>query len=88
MNPLGPAAQLEAKANRAQARLLKARDGLKVVAATIHHSELPSEMKLRLMGALKAEDDLLGFEEGRLNGLRKAAELSRSNQKWVTSGDE
>ena len=82
-----PAAKLEARANRENAKLLKVRDELHVVAGIIKHSDLPPEMKLRLIGALRAEETLLAAEQDRIAGLRKAAEISRAKQ-WVTSGDE
>ena len=81
-----PAAQLIARANREEAKLLKAFDELQIVGATIKHSELPSEIKLRLFAALKTEHDLMHKEQDRINGLRKAAEISRGKQ-WITSGD-
>ena len=87
MNNLSPAAQLEARANREHAKLAKARDELHLIHNTIKHSELPSEMKLRLYGAIRAENDLITAAETQINGLRKAAEVSRGKQ-WVTSGDE
>jgi regulator of protease activity HflC (stomatin/prohibitin superfamily) len=87
MTSQSPAAQLEARANRENAKLLKAQDELHVVAVTIKHSDLPPEVKLRLMGALRHENDLLLAEQERVAGLRKAAEISRSKQ-WVTSGDD
>lgn len=82
-----PALQMEAKANREAARLLKAHDELAVIAGVIKHSELPPEIKLRLAGALRAENELLAAEQLRIDGLRKAAQVSRGPQ-WVTSGDE
>lgn len=87
MTNQSPAAKLEAKANREQAKLFKARDELKMLHGIIKHSELPPEIKLRLFAALASENDLIHAESDRISGLRKAAEISRSKQ-WVTSGDE
>lgn len=87
MTGQSPAIQLEAKAKREQARLLKARDELHLVASTITHSELPPEVKLRLMGALRAENELLTADAERIAGLRRAAELSRSKQ-WVNQSKD
>lgn len=87
MTNLSPAAKLEARANREQAKLAKAHDELRVLHGIIKHSELPPEIKLRLSAALKAENDLIHNEVDRINGLRRAAEISRGRQ-WVTSGDE
>jgi hypothetical protein len=87
MTNQSPAAQLEARANREHAKLMKARDELRMVHGIIKHSELPGEIKLRLAAALAAEDKLINAEHDRIAGLRKAAEISRGKQ-WVTSGDE
>lgn len=87
MTSISPAAQLEARANRENAKLLKAQDELHMLAGVIKHCDLPSEIKLRLYGALRTETDLLAAQQERISGLRKAAEISRSRQ-WVTSGDE
>lgn len=87
MGTQSPAANLIARANRAEAKLLKAFDELQVVGATIKHSELPSEVKLRLYSALKTEMDLMHREQERIDSLRKAAEVSRGPQ-WITSGDK
>lgn len=86
MTNQSPALAMEARANREHAKLLKALDELQIVAATITHSDLPAEVKLRLMGALRAESDLLRHDDARIAGLRKAAQISRGPQ-WVTSGD-
>jgi hypothetical protein len=87
MTAQSPAAQLEARANREHTKLLKAQDELQMLAGVIKHCDLPSEIKLRLYGALRVENDLLTSAQERIAGLRKAAEISRSKQ-WVTSGDE
>lgn len=87
MNNLSPAAQLEARANREHAKLAKARQELMMLHGVVKHCELPTEIKLRLYGALRQEADLIDNEQDRINGLRKAAEISRGKQ-WVTSGDE
>lgn len=87
MTEQSPALQLEARANRAAAKITKARDALRILAGIVEHTEdLPAEVKLRLYGALKAENELLEADEARTDGLRKAAQISRSRQ-WVTSGD-
>lgn len=87
MNNLSPAAQLEARANREHAKLAKARQELHMLHGIVKHCELPSEIKLRLYGAIRQENDLLNAAQDQINGLRKAAEVSRGRQ-WVTSGDE
>lgn len=87
MTNLSPAAKLEARANRENAKLAKAQGELQMLYSVIKHSELPPEIKLRLCAALSAENDLIHSETGRIAGLRKAAEISRGRQ-WVTSGDE
>lgn len=87
MSNTSPAAQLEARANREHAKLLKAQDELHMLHAVIKHSDLPSEIKLRLYGALRAESNLLAAAQEQIAGLRKAAEISRSKQ-WITPGDE
>ena len=86
-SPQSPGAKLEARANREHAKLAKTRDELQLIHATIKHSDLPSEVKLRLYGAIRQESDLLAADAQRIDGLRQAAQLSRSKQ-WVTSGDE
>lgn len=87
MNNLSPAAQLEARANREQAKLGKAATELHMVHGVVKHSELPGEIKLRLYAAIRAESDMITAEQNRIDGLRKAAQISRGKQ-WVTSGDE
>lgn len=82
-----PAAQLEARANREHQKLLRAHDELQMLHGVVKHANLPSDMKLRLYGAIRAENDLLTAEAVRIDGMRKAAEISRGKQ-WVTSGDE
>lgn len=87
MTNLSPAAKLEARANRENAKLVKAQGELRMLYGVIKHSELPPEIKLRLFAALGSENDLIHSETDRINGLRRAAEISRGKQ-WVTSGDE
>lgn len=87
MTNQSPAAALEAKANREHTKLVKARDELHMVLAIIKHSDLPPEIKLRLYAAIRTEDSMITADQDRLNGLRKAAEISRGKQ-WVTSGDK
>jgi hypothetical protein len=82
-----PALALEARANREQAKLMKAHDELQMVASVIKHSDLPGDVKLRLFAALKFENESINNEQSRIAGLRKGAELSRGKQ-WVTSGDK
>jgi hypothetical protein len=86
MTAQSPAAALEARANREHAKLTRASEELHMLHSVIKHSDLPSEVKLRLYGALRAENDLLAAQQERISGLRKAAEISRGKQ-WVTSGD-
>lgn len=87
MTAQSPAAQLEARANREHQKLLKALDELHMIHNVVKHSDLPSDMKLRLYGALRVENDMIHSDQERIAGLRKAAEISRSKQ-WVTSGDQ
>ena len=87
MTSQSPAAKLEAKANRENTKLVKARDELHMVLAIIKHSDLPPEIKLRLYAAIRLEDGMITADQDRLNGLRKAAEISRSKQ-WIMSGDK
>lgn len=87
MNAQSPAAKLEARANRENAKLMRAREELEMIVSVVKHSELPSDMKLRLYGALRNENDLISFEQERINGLRKAAEISRGKQ-WVTHSED
>lgn len=82
-----PAIQLEARAKREHAKLVKAADELRMLHGVIKHSELPPEIKIRLYAVLHQENDLLDSEAQRIDGLRKAAEISRARQ-WVTSGDQ
>jgi len=86
VNEQSPALKLEARANRAAGLIRKARDELRTLAGIVQHSELPEPIKWRLYGALKAENEALELEEARNDGLRQAAQISRSKQ-WVTSGD-
>jgi hypothetical protein len=81
-----PAANFIARANREEAKLLKALDELQIVGLFIQHSELPKEIKFRLYSALKREHEMLNNDQARIDGLRKAAEISRGPQ-WITSGD-
>lgn len=87
MTTQSPAVQMEARANREAAKLLSAEKELHVVATAVQRSELPMEIKLRLYAALSTERELLVTEGQRIEGLRQAAQLSRTRQ-WVTSGDE
>ena len=87
MTSQSPAAALEAKANREHTKLGKARDELHMVLSVIKHSDLPAGIKLRLYAAVRYENDMITADQERLNGLRKAAEISRAKQ-WVTSGDK
>jgi hypothetical protein len=82
-----PSAQLIAKANRQEAKLGKALEELQRVGMIIKRSDLPSEIKFRLYSALTSEHELINHEQERINGLRKAAEISRGPQ-WITSGDK
>lgn len=86
MTNLSPAAKLEARANREQAKLAKAHEELRVLYGIIKHSDLPPEIKLRLFAALTTENDLIHNEVDRINGLRKAAQISRGPT-WVTTRD-
>ena len=85
--PQSPAHQLEARANREHAKLARARDELHMLHGVVKHCDLPSEIKLRLYGAIRQENDLLTAAQEQITGMRQAAALSRSKQ-WVTSGDE
>ena len=82
-----PAAQLEAKANREQQKLLKVHDELLRVGQFVKTSDLPTEVKLRLYAALKNETEIVAHDKERIVSLRKAVEISRGPQ-WVTSGDK
>ena len=83
-----PTQQLEAKANREASKLARAHEELKRVGLFVKASELPGDVKLRLYAAIGAEIDLVTNDQIRVTSMRKAAEISRSNQKWVTSGDK
>lgn len=87
MSTQGPAAQMEARANRAQQKLHKVKAELRLLYNFIRLSELPPEVKIRLFGAIEEEGELLAAEDLRLNGMRKAAEISRGRQ-WVTRSDD
>lgn len=87
MTSQSPALALEARANREHAKLARASDELHMLAGVVKHCDLPAEMKLRLFAALRAESEMLAAEQGRIDGMREAAALSRGKQ-WVTSGDE
>lgn len=87
MSTQSPSAQLIAKVNRQEAKLGKALDELQRVGMLIKRSELPNDIKFRLYAALTNEHELINHEQERINGLRKAAEISRSPQ-WITSGDK
>ena len=87
MTSTSPAAALEARANREHAKLARAHEELVMLHGVVKHCDLPGEVKLRLYAALRAESDLIKADRERIDGLRKAAEISRGKQ-WVTSGDE
>lgn len=82
----GPAQQLASKANREQAKLVKCYDELNKIAAFIRDSDASGEVKLRLYATLKEEYELLQNDKARINGMKKAAELSRAPQ-WVTHSE-
>ena len=87
MSTQNPSAALIAKANREEAKLIKAYEDLHRIAGVIKQSDLPNEIKFRLYSALKNEHELINHDQERINGLRKAAEVSRGKQ-WITSGDK